>query len=52
MHQPRHDWTLAGANSNFYGEKLLATGNPDVKRDRALLKRLGMQAERAAAAAA
>ena len=40
---------LAGANSIFYGEKLLTTGNPDVERDRALLARLGMQAERAPA---
>jgi biotin synthase len=36
---------LAGANSIFYGEKLLTTGNPDVERDQALLRRLGMQAE-------
>jgi biotin synthase len=42
---------LAGANSIFYGEKLLTTGNPDVERDRALLARLGMQAERPAASA-
>jgi biotin synthase len=42
---------LAGANSIFYGEKLLTTGNPDVERDRALLARLGMQAERPAAVA-
>jgi len=35
---------LAGANSIFYGEKLLTTGNPDVARDRALLKRLGLTA--------
>jgi biotin synthase len=41
---------LAGANSIFYGEKLLTTGNPDVERDRALLARLGMQAERLAGA--
>ena len=34
---------LAGANSIFYGEKLLTTGNPDVERDTALLGRLGMQ---------
>ena len=33
---------LAGANSIFYGEKLLTTGNPDVARDRALLERLGI----------
>ena len=42
---------LAGANSIFYGEKLLTTGNPDVARDQALLARLGMQAERLAALA-
>lgn len=36
---------LAGANSIFYGEKLLTTGNPDVARDQALLERLGMTAE-------
>jgi biotin synthase len=33
---------LAGANSIFYGEKLLTTGNPDVARDRALMTRLGI----------
>jgi biotin synthase len=33
---------LAGANSIFYGDKLLTTGNPDVARDRALLERLGL----------
>ncbi len=36
---------LAGANSIFYGEKLLTTGNPEVARDRALLDKLGMRAE-------
>ena len=36
---------LAGANSIFYGEKLLTTGNPDVARDRELLTRLGMRPE-------
>ena len=36
---------LAGANSIFYGEKLLTTGNPDVERDRALLERLGLRRE-------
>ncbi len=36
---------MAGANSIFYGEKLLTTGNPDVDRDRALLHRLGMHAQ-------
>ncbi len=34
---------LAGANSMFYGEKLLTTGNPDVSADQQLLKRLGIQ---------
>ncbi|MEI6738029.1 MAG: biotin synthase BioB [Pseudomonadota bacterium] len=34
---------LAGANSIFYGEKLLTTGNPDVTRDRALFDKLGIQ---------
>nr|Q0BUV5.2 RecName: Full=Biotin synthase [Granulibacter bethesdensis CGDNIH1] len=34
---------LAGANSIFYGEKLLTTGNPAAERDRALLSRLGMR---------
>jgi biotin synthase len=36
---------LAGANSIFYGEKLLTTGNPDVARDRGLFARLGLTAE-------
>jgi len=36
---------LAGANSIFYGERLLTTGNPDVDRDRALLRRLGVETE-------
>jgi biotin synthase len=35
---------LAGANSMFYGDKLLTTGNPDVERDEALFQRLGLQA--------
>lgn len=34
---------MAGANSIFYGDKLLTTGNPDVEADRALLAKLGMQ---------
>ena len=33
---------LAGANSIFYGEKLLTTGNPDVEADQALFDRLGL----------
>ena len=43
---------LAGANSIFYGERLLTTGNPDVERDRQLLARLKVSAERAADASA
>ncbi len=35
---------LAGANSIFYGEKLLTTGNPETEKDRALLAKLGMHA--------
>jgi len=35
---------LAGANSMFYGERLLTTGNPDVERDEALFARLGLKA--------
>jgi len=35
---------LAGANSVFYGEKLLTTGNPQATRDRALFDKLGMKA--------
>lgn len=34
---------LAGANSIFYGEKLLTTGNPEVERDLALMEKLGLQ---------
>jgi len=33
---------LAGANSVFYGDKLLTTGNPDVEADRALFAKLGL----------
>ena len=36
---------MAGANSIFYGEKLLTTGNPDVARDQQLFARLGLRAE-------
>ena len=35
---------LAGANSIFYGEKLLTTYNPDQHHDRRLFERLGMRA--------
>jgi len=34
---------FAGANSIFYGEKLLTTGNPDVDADRALFAKLGLR---------
>ncbi|MBI3146582.1 MAG: biotin synthase BioB [Pseudogulbenkiania sp.] len=33
---------LAGANSIFYGDKLLTTGNPDVDADRALMEKLDL----------
>ncbi len=33
---------MAGANSIFYGEKLLTTGNPDVSADEALFAKLGL----------
>ncbi len=35
---------LAGANSIFYGDKLLTTGSPDVTRDDALFAALGLTA--------
>ncbi len=36
---------LAGANSIFYGDKLLTTSNPQVERDRALFGKLGLHPE-------
>jgi biotin synthase len=36
---------VAGANSIFYGEKLLTTGNPDTAHDRELFARLNIVAE-------
>jgi len=42
---------LAGANSIFYGERLLTTGNPDVQRDQQLFAKLGLRAQPAASAA-
>jgi biotin synthase len=36
---------LAGANSIFYGEKLLTTGNPDTEHDQDLFRRLKIVAE-------
>ena len=38
---------MAGANSIFYGEKLLTTGNAAVERDQALFEKLGLRAEEA-----
>jgi biotin synthase len=43
---------LAGANSIFYGDKLLTTGNPDTERDLALFARLGLRPMAVDAAAA
>jgi len=37
---------LAGANSIFYGDKLLVTGNPDVEADTQLLRKLGLNGHR------
>lgn len=34
---------LAGANSIFYGDKLLTTGNPDVENDKALFAKLDIK---------
>jgi len=36
---------LAGANSIFYGEKLLITANPEIAKDQELLVRLGIRTE-------
>jgi len=38
---------FAGANSIFYGEKLLTTDNPDLSQDQALFDELGLTAEAA-----
>ncbi len=38
---------LAGANSIFYGDRLLTTDNADIKADRALFGRLGINRSRA-----
>jgi biotin synthase len=34
---------LAGANSVFYGDKLLTTSNPETLSDRSLFERLGLR---------
>ena len=39
----------AGANSIFYGDRLLTTANPQVKQDNALFDRLGIQPENSVA---
>jgi biotin synthase len=38
---------MAGANSLFYGDTLLTTGNPQVEKDNALLEKLGIVSESA-----
>jgi biotin synthase len=43
---------FAGANSIFYGEKLLTTANPESERDMQLFRRLGLRSEERAPAAA
>jgi len=42
---------LAGANSIFYGDKLLTTGNPEAERDAALMAKLGLRVAAPEAAA-
>ncbi len=41
---------LAGANSLFYGDKLLTTGNPEFEKDQALMAKLGLQSGKAVTA--
>jgi biotin synthase len=36
---------MAGANSIFYGEKLLTTANNDAEADRELIDRLGLKVQ-------
>ena len=40
---------MAGANSIFYGDKLLVTGNPDVQADIELLAKLGLKGKQVTA---
>ncbi len=42
---------LAGANSIFYGDKLLVTGNPDANADMQLLNKLGLKSRNVVAQA-
>ncbi len=37
---------LAGANSIFYGDKLLTTDNPEAQADRSLMERLGITSQK------
>ena len=39
---------MAGANSIFYGERLLTTDNPQAERDRDLFRRLGLRFQQSA----
>lgn len=41
---------LAGANSIFYGDKLLTTGNPAFDKDQALMRKLGLRSGKAVTA--
>lgn len=41
---------MAGANSIFYGDKLLVTGNPDVQADTELMRKLGLKGLRTTSA--
>ena len=41
---------LAGANSIFYGDKLLTTGNPEFDKDKALMEKLGLRSGKAVTA--
>ena len=43
---------MAGANSIFYGDKLLVTGNPDVEADIQLMRKLGLKGLKTAQAQA
>jgi biotin synthase len=42
---------LAGANSIFYGDRLLTTPNPGRSHDEQLFERLGIEPEKSAAVA-
>ena len=54
MHRPAavQGCFFAGANSVFYGDKLLTTPNPDENTDLALFAKLGMNTAQPAPAAA